>query len=202
MHQSKIDQRLPVAARYVRKCKLLDNGKYIIHCQFQQQSHMIYQASVLYIDKTFKRSKTCNEIEFNAYNTAQQGTTTLARIYTNLDDAHAYEHVFRMVFDQVEQDNENTVHFAPLQPANSRAPAVKGIMVDMHRGQAKGLQNYFNKLINYKQYGGSTVPFVLSSIVKVCRVHYQRTITGERNSLRTKAVNDSMISSSVYEYIY
>ena len=111
-----IDKSLPSSARYVRRCEMIDSGKYIIHCQFVKQSHMLYKATTLYIDKTFKRSKKCNEIEFNAYDSAQQRTTTLARVYTNLDDTRAYEHVFRMVFDQAAHDVGSDIIFDCLQP--------------------------------------------------------------------------------------
>lgn len=153
---------------------------------------MLFNSAVIYVDKTFKRSKTCNEIEFNAYDTASQRTTTLARVYTNLDDASAYEHVFRRVFETAEHDIGKNIRFSPLQPDSYRGKAIKAILVDMHGGQAKGLQTYFNKLIGFGTSEGSSTAFDLSSILKICRVHYQRSITGQRKSLRTKGVKDGI----------
>lgn len=149
----KIDSNLPESLRYVRKCEQLDNGKFIILCQFKRQSELLFQSSVLYIDKTFKRTKACDEIEFNSFDMAQQRTTTLARVYTNMNSASAYEHVFQLVFDQASQDVGEKICFAPLLPRRHAGPAIKAILVDMDGGQAKGLQKYFDNLLDMAALG-------------------------------------------------
>jgi hypothetical protein len=183
----RLDRVLPKAQRYVRKCELLDNGKFIIHCQFEDQSKLLGKSTVLYVDMTFKRTA-CNELEFNSYDKGTGRITTLARIYTDLEDRQAYSQAFRSVFEVTERDIGRPIQLDHLmshpdhQYIKSR-PTMYAVLVDMHGGQALGLMDYLQSRYPLSEPGRH-----LSGLVKVCRVHYERSIIGERKSLKTKGV--------------
>jgi hypothetical protein len=151
----KLDRILPKNLRYVRKCELLDNGKFIIHCQFEDQSKLLAESRVLYVDKTFKRTA-CNELEFNSYDKGTGRITTLARIYTDLEDRQAYCQAFRSLFEVTERDIGR-----PIQ---------------------------LDHLTSHPDHVHVRTRTTLSGLVKVCRVHYNRSIIGERKSLKSKGV--------------
>jgi hypothetical protein len=62
-----LDRFLPKESHYARRAELLDSGAFIVHCQLPAQSRLLAKAEVLYMDKTFKRSSTVNEVEINTY---------------------------------------------------------------------------------------------------------------------------------------
>jgi hypothetical protein len=183
----KLDRILPKNLRYVRKCELLDNGKFIIHCQFEDQSKLLAESRVLYVDKTFKRTA-CNELEFNSYDKGTGRITTLARIYTDLEDRQAYCQAFRSLFEVTERDIGRPIQLDHLTSHPDHVhvrtrTTLYAVLVDMHGGQAKGLMDYLQS-----RYPLPSAETHLSGLVKVCRVHYNRSIIGERKSLKSKGV--------------
>jgi hypothetical protein len=183
----RLDRVLPKILHYVRRCELLDSGKFIIHCQFEDQSKLLGESKVLYVDKTFKRTS-CNELEFNSYDKATGRITTLARIYTDLEDRQAYFQAFRSLFEVAERDLGRPIQFDhlmshPNTQYRDSKPSLYAVLVDMHGGQALGLMDYLQS-----RYPLATAQDHLSGLVKVCRVHYQRAIIGERQSLKRKGV--------------
>jgi hypothetical protein len=189
----RIDRSKPEDARYIRRAELLDNGRFIVHCQFEAQSRVLHSSPVIYIDKTFKRTA-CNELEFNGYDGATQRITTLARVYTDMESSEAYEYAISLVFRLAEEDVGEPLKFAHLIPIGHRAGhRIRAILIDMHGGQAKGLLKYFQNRFPI----GNEMDH-LTSIVKVCRVHYTRSIAGDNGkSLKTKDVESRMIPTAL-----
>lgn len=138
------------------------------------------------MDKTFKRTA-CNELEFNAWDSATDKIVTIARVYSDMESTEAYDHAITLVFDQAEKDVGRRLTFSHLCPKDEPLPSecIQSILVDMHGGQAKGIMKYFQdrRAINnpYEH---------LHGLVKVCHVHYIRSIDGERKSLKTNGVPD------------
>jgi hypothetical protein len=185
----RIDGGKPADARYIRRAELLDNGRFIVHCQFQAQSHLLHSSPVIYFDKTFQRTA-CNELEFNGFDGATQRITTLARVFTDMESSEAYEHAISLVFRLAEEDVGEPLHFGHLTPdGHGSKQRIRAIIIDMHGGQAKGLLKCFQNRFPI----GNEIEH-LTSIAKVCRVHYTRTITGDHGkSLKTKGVDSRMI---------
>jgi hypothetical protein len=108
-----------------------------------------------------------------------------------MDTASAYEHVVEIVFRQSEEDIGHPLTFAHMLAADeSKKGTIQAILIDMHAGQAVGIQNYFKN-----RFGVGNGLEHITSLVKICRVHYRNTIVGERRSLRTKGVKEGICSN-------
>jgi hypothetical protein len=162
---------------YVRTAHQFDNGKFMVLCQFIEQSHILFNARELFIDKTFKRTK-CQEFEFNSYDHSTNCITTIARVFTDCDDIDSYYEAFRLVFGRAEQDvtdGKRRIPWAHLaDTVNLSRKDIKAILVDEHIAQVKGLGKYFEK-----EYGtlGHDADWHIYRIVKVCQFHYGQTVT-------------------------
>lgn len=59
-------QHLMTSDPYIREATIYPDSKFIILCQFRQQSKLLFQADELHTDKIFKRIN-CHEFEINVY---------------------------------------------------------------------------------------------------------------------------------------
>ena len=161
---------------YIRTVYQFDNGKFMVVCQFMEQSHILFNSRELFVDKTFKRTK-CQEFKFNSYNHASNSITTVARVFTDCDDVEGYCHAFRLVFQQAEKDvsqGKRRIPWAHLaDTVDLMRKEVKAILVDEHNVQVKGLGKYFEQ--EYTELGHNA-EWHIYRIVKVCQFHYGQTI--------------------------
>src|SRR5579864_6327835 len=70
------------------------NGHFVNLCQLKEQSQLFFQSYEIQADKTFKRTKCC-EFEINSFDHSMKRTTTLARVFTDYEDAKGYEMAFK-----------------------------------------------------------------------------------------------------------
>lgn len=163
-------QRL--ADPYIRQAIQLDDGHFVILCQFQQQSRFLYTVAEIHADKTFRRNR-CQEFEVNSYNPATKHLLTISRVWTDYEDAAGYYQAFRLIFDTAEQDVGRRITWGHLTDPESREEScIRAVLVDEHGGQIKGLGQYFNE-----KYPVYTADEHIPQIVKVCQTHYLRSVT-------------------------
>jgi len=162
---------------YVRKCIYIDNRQYIILCQSKQQSELFFQSTEIQCDKTFACTK-CREFEINGYSHETSQITTLSRVFTNEETATGYEQAFTLAFQTAEENVGLRIPWGHLEPYSDREFRIKAVLLDMHSGQMHGLGRYFVSKYPSHEDANWHIP----RIVKVCQVHFMRSIKKLRNS--------------------
>jgi len=155
---------------YIRLAMQLDDGHFVVLCQFSEQSQALLSVTELQADKTFRRNR-CREFEINSFNHSTNRTITVSRVWTDYEDETGYHQAFRLVFDTAESDIGRRIRWGHLIESLTES-YIKAIIVDEHGGQMKGLAKYFNE--KYPEY---TPDEHIAKIVKVCQTHYFRSIT-------------------------
>ena|SRR5436190_72056 len=157
---------------YIRQTRLFDNGKFIVLLQSHEQSRLLMHSTEIHVDKTFKRTK-CQEFEVNGYDPASRRLTTLARVFMDSEDEWSYCQAFLAMCDTAEKDEGHLVPFGHLitDERSLTGTRIKAILVDLHGGQIRGLDSYFNL-----KYPKDEPNYHIRKIVKTCRVHYNRAI--------------------------
>ena len=169
---------------YIRHVELFPDGRFIILCQSPQQSRLLMHSTEIHADKTFSRTK-CREFEINSYDPVSRRIVTLARVYMDQEDEWSYYKAFKSVFDQAEKDLGYRIPFGHLTADDKASPTgtrVKAILLDEHNGQLKGLNRYFQS-----KYPNDDKFFHVLRIVKVCQIHFKRTIVNLNKSDQTPA---------------
>jgi hypothetical protein len=157
---------------YIRQAIQFDDGKFVVLCQFAQQSEFLFNVSEIQADKTFLRTR-CREFEINSFDPSMNRSVTVARVWTDYEDENGYYQAFRLVFDTAEQDMGRRIQWGHLiTDASEKQQYIKAIIVDEHGGQIKGLGKYFNE-----KFPEFTSHEHITKIVKVCQTHYFRSIT-------------------------
>ena len=128
-------------------------------------------ADELFVDKTFNRTR-CREFEINYYSHTAGIVGTIARVFTDYEDELGYYHAFKAVTDTAQADvNRTAIPWGHTTIPGENIHRIKAILVDEHVGQGKGIRRYFEE-----QYPPRTSLQHIKAIVKVCQVHYFRTI--------------------------
>ena len=174
----------PLSDPYIRSITQYDDGHFVILCQLTEQSELFFQSYEIQADKTFKRTK-CREFELNSFDHSTKRTATMARVYTDYEDGKGYEMAFKLIFDTAEKDVGRRIPWGHLVSSKQSIARIKAILVDEHAGQIKGLAYYFANDREYKEHDAE---WHILRIVKICRVHYERSI----NRLRTKGVDEGI----------
>jgi len=177
---------------YIRVATMYPDGKFLILCQFKDQSQLLFEdAAEIMIDKTFNRTQ-CQEFEINYFSSTTQSVGTIARVFTDYEDELGYYHAFKAVMDTAQADIGGTsVPWGHLTPLGLNVHRIKAILVDEHSGQAKGLGRYF-----HEQYPIRTELEHLSAILKVCQVHYYRSI--RKLQVKKKVPEGKLIQNKFY----
>ena len=155
---------------YIRQTIFYPDGHFIILCQFREQSQLLLESYEIQADKTFSRTA-CREFEINSYNHKTHRTTTIARIFTDYEDEDGYYQGLELCFKTAEDDIGRRIPWGHLVSSEESPIRVKAILVDEHSGQMAGLGKYFEK-----EYPFQNRHWHITRIVKVCCVHYYRTI--------------------------
>jgi hypothetical protein len=158
---------------YIRRVEVFDDGRFLILCQSRKQSEQLMHCFELQADKTFKRTK-AQEFEINSLDPVTKGIVTLVRVYTDHEDEWGYYQAFKSVFDQAEKDMGYRVPFGHLTTTDEASPSgtrIKAILLDEHQGQIRGLGRYL-----HSEYPHLEKKEHILSIVKTCKVHYDRSI--------------------------
>lgn len=155
---------------YIRQAIQLDDGHFVVLCQFIEQSQLLYAVSEIQADKTFRRTR-CREFEINSFDSSTNRLATNARVFTDYEDEAGYYQAFRLVFETAERDVGQPLRWGHLVESQAE-PYIQAIILDEHSGQMKGLSKYF-----YEKYPQYTADEHISKIVKVCQTHYFRSIT-------------------------
>jgi hypothetical protein len=174
---------------YIRQATQLDDGHFVVLCQFEQQSEYFFVVSELQADKTFRRNR-CREFEVNSFDNSTNCLITLSRVWTDYEDEAGYYQAFRLIFDMAEQDVGRQIRWGHLIDSDSDLdPYIKAIIVDEHGGQMKGLGKYF-----HEKHPDFTSDEHITKIVKVCQTHYKRSITKMEQKGLSKGISDTLFS--------
>ena len=155
---------------YIRSTIQYPDGHFVVVCQFPEQSELFYQMYELQVDKTFSRTK-CRELVVSGFDHGSKTISTLARVFTDYEDGEGYYQAFNLVFSQAEKDVGKRIPWGHLVSAKDSIVRIKAILVDEHGGQLKGLGRYFAK-----EYQNHDADWHILHIVRICRVHYERSI--------------------------
>lgn len=174
---------------YVRRAIQSSDGHFVVLCQFQSQSEMYFNTPEIQADKTFRRSK-INEYEINAYDSVTHRIATLARVFTDYEDEEGYFQAVDLSWSVAEEDVGKCIPWAHLEPSDTShirdsthsfgdsakvaTVKIKAILLDLHGGQLKGIGRYFQK--KYPNHGDGSITWHTSRLVKLCQVHYERSI--------------------------
>lgn len=158
---------------YIRQCIQFPDGKFVVLCQFKEQSALLFRSYELQIDKTFSRTIT-REFVVNSYSHATRRSTTIARVFFDSEDDESYFHAMSLIFHTAEKDMNKKIPWGHLVPENGQPNQfrLKAIIVDENGGQCKGLGRYF--ATEYPAYGDAD--WHVSKIVKTCAVHFKRSV--------------------------
>jgi hypothetical protein len=178
--------RQPLDDPYIRATIQHPDGHFVVHCQLRQQSELFFQMYELQVDKTFDRTK-CREFVVCGYDHARKGVQTLARVFTDYEDTEGYYQAFNLVFSQAEKDVGKRIPWGHLVSEKNSIVRIKAILVDEHAGQVKGLGRYFER-----EYRDHDADWHILRIVRICRVHYERSI----NKLQAKGVPEGQFPSN------
>ncbi|PKK55582.1 hypothetical protein RhiirC2_802014 [Rhizophagus irregularis] len=119
-----------------------------------------------------------NEFEFNAYDEDNHSIVTFCRIFTNGSDSKIYQCMFTTFFEVYEDltgEKPSFYHF------NSEKKGWAAIIVDLDKGQAKGLSLALNSLCN-----SISAEQHLLYILKSCSVHFERNVRNSKYSDESK----------------
>ena len=141
----------------------------LLYVNFKSSQDFFCQCDELHIDKTFRRTN-CNELEINAFDTSTETIITLSRVFTNYESAAGYHKSFSKVFGIAEADMHKKLRWGHIYQ-NHNETRIRAILVNEHLGQVGGLGQYFAE--EYKQHDAD---WHIHRIVKVCRIHYERSI--------------------------
>jgi hypothetical protein len=188
-----------VSDPYVRRAIQSSDGHFVVLCQFEDQSQMYYNTVEIQADKTFRRSK-INEYEINAYDPVSHRIATLARVFTDYEDEEGYFQAVDLSWSVAEEDVGKRIPWAHLSdPRTSSTPStikIKAILLDLHGGQLKGIGRYFRK--EYPTEGDGTASWHTSRIIKLCQVHYERSIRKLEVKGLSKGIGSSL--STLIQY--
>ncbi|CAG8666164.1 6019_t:CDS:2, partial [Paraglomus brasilianum] len=148
-----------------------ETGQILIICMTAYQSRQLQQLKSFEIDASFKRVQgVIKEWEINAFIERYNKTLPFARVFTDVETANAYEHVFTEVFSIVENDVGHRLKFHHID-----GEGVQKIVADAHEGQAKGLGLYLHKIDPSR-----TTTEHLEHIYQTCIVHYNWNIRNKK----------------------
>ncbi|GBC31766.2 uncharacterized protein OCT59_013015 [Rhizophagus irregularis] len=119
-----------------------------------------------------------NEFEFNAYDEDNHSIVTFCRIFTNGSDSKIYQCMFMTFFEVYENltgEKPTFYHF------NSEKKGWAAIIVDLDKGQAKGLSLALNSLCN-----SISAEQHLLYTLKSCLVHFERNVRNSKYSDESK----------------
>lgn len=108
-------------------------------------------------------------------------------MFTDYEDSEGYFQAFNLVFSQAEKDVGKRIPWGHLVSEKDSVVRIKAILVDEYAGQIKGLGRYFEK-----EYPYHDADWHILCIVRVCRVHYERSL----HKLEAKGVPSGLLSSS------
>jgi hypothetical protein len=177
---------------YIRSTIQYPDGHFVILCQLRDQSALFFESYEIQVDKTFSRTK-CREFEVNSYDHASHRITTLARVFTDYESAEGYKECFTLVFNTAERDMGKPIRWGHLfsRDPNSPLPRIKSVIVDEHSGQIVGWGMYMED-----RYQRGDRDWHIWKLIKVCRVHYQRTI----RRLQTGGVPEGISWFSLFNF--
>jgi hypothetical protein len=163
---------------YIRRAIQSSDGHFVVLCQFEAQSNIYYTTIEIQADKTFRRTK-IREYEINAYDPVSHRIATLARVFTDYEDEEGYFQAVDLSWSVAEEDVGRRIpwaHLSDSQESTTQSPTtqIKAILLDLHSAQMKGIGRYFQK--EYPMKGDGTANWHTSRIVKLCQVHYERSI--------------------------
>jgi hypothetical protein len=98
------------------------------------------------------------------------------------EDARGHEEAFKLIFDTAEKDVGCRISWVHIVSFKHSIGRIKAVLVDEHAGQIKGLANYFVADPEYMEHDAD---WHILRIVKICRVHYKRSI----DKLKIKGVD-------------
>jgi len=181
---------------YIRQVKQYDDGHFVILCQFEQQSELYFQCTELQADKTYPRTK-CQEFEINSFDHATKRLHTLCRVWTDYEDVTGYYEAINISFKTAEKDIGKRIqwsHLTDILPGPSKySTAIKAIVLDEAAAQVQAFGQWFEK--EYGQFGNGE--WHLSRILKICRVHYERSIT----QLHKKGVSEGIYHLLQFDWV-
>jgi hypothetical protein len=165
---------------YIQQTLHYPDGHFVVLCQLEQQSRLLFESFELQADKTFSRTA-CQEFEINSFSHSFNRSVTIARVFTDYEDGQGYHQAFELVFGTAEKDMGGRIPWGHIIPEEEGVPRVKAILVDEHGGQVEGLRRYFDR--EYPTLPGGDRDYHISKIVKTCRVHYGRSINKLANEV-------------------
>ena len=155
---------------YIRVCQLFSDNTFIVHCQSYEQSRLLFDAKEIQVDKTFKRTE-CDELEVNVYCERARHLATVARVFTPGKNEEAFYRAFKSICDIAEKDIGRKLPWGHLVSHKESSHRIRAILVDEEGAQIKGIGRYFEE-----KYPGRDGHTHIRHIVKICQVHYERSI--------------------------
>ncbi|EXX69589.1 hypothetical protein RirG_094700 [Rhizophagus irregularis DAOM 197198w] len=164
---------------YIQRIIFTDSGNVIILCMIKLQAIHMSKFKYFMVDMSYKRVfGEMNEFEFNAYDEDNHSIVTFCRIFTNGSDSKIYQCMFTTFFEVYEDltgEKPSFYHF------NSEKKGWAAIIVDLDKGQAKGLSLALNSLCN-----SISAEQHLLYILKSCSVHFERNVRNSKYSDESK----------------
>ncbi|CAB4481210.1 unnamed protein product [Rhizophagus irregularis] len=160
----------------------IDDGHIMILCMFKLQAEHMSKFKYFMVDMSYKRVfGEINELEFNAYDENNNSVVTFCRIYSNGSNAKAYQYMFTAFFEVYEDLTREKPTFYYFNSENSEKKGWAAIIVDLDKGQAKGLSLALNSL-----YNSLSPEQHLLSVLKSCLIHFERNVRNSKYSDESK----------------
>ncbi|CAB5212101.1 unnamed protein product [Rhizophagus irregularis] len=160
----------------------MDDGHIMILCMFKLQAEHMSKFKYFMVDMSYKRVfGEINELEFNAYDENNNSVVTFCRIYSNGSNAKAYQYMFTAFFEVYEDLTGEKPTFYYFNSENSEKKGWAAIIVDLDKGQAKGLSLALNSL-----YNSLSPEQHLLSVLKSCLIHFERNVRNSKYSDESK----------------
>ena len=100
---------------YIRQTIHYPDGHFIVLCQLEEQSRLLFESSELQPDKTFSRTS-CKEFEVNSFSHSFNRAVTIARVFTDYEDGQGYHQAFELLFGIAEKDMGRRIPWGYLIP--------------------------------------------------------------------------------------
>ncbi|CAB5382245.1 unnamed protein product [Rhizophagus irregularis] len=167
---------------YIQRITFMDDGHIMILCMFKLQAEHMSKFKYFMVDMSYKRVfGEINELEFNAYDENNNSVVTFCRIYSNGSNAKAYQYMFTAFFEVYEDLTGEKPTFYYFNSENSEKKGWAAIIVDLDKGQAKGLSLALNSL-----YNSLSPEQHLLSVLKSCLIHFERNVRNSKYSDESK----------------
>ncbi|CAG8712359.1 2756_t:CDS:2, partial [Dentiscutata heterogama] len=153
-----------------------------------KQTELFAQTLYAEIDMAFKRIHgTTNEWEICAYINRYQKTLVFARVFTNVQSANAYQHLFEDLFTIVKNDTQ-----IPFKFQHIHGSGLGCLIADEHQGLGQYLHSKYNYLSCEEH---------LQHIYKLCQIHFNRNIRNKAISNEIKTLMYSIPTLKTQEQV-